>query len=87
MQIDKPFSGPVTVYVRGGVYELDPTLVFLPQDSGTAKSAITCSAYREEKVVLSGGRAIMGWKKAAPRSEVTRPELWSAEISGVKEGE
>ena len=87
MQTGKPLSRPVTVYVRGGVYPLDSTLVFLPQDSGTDKCPITYASYPGEKVVLSGGRAITGWKKATPRSEVTRPELWTAEISGVKQGE
>jgi parallel beta-helix repeat protein len=87
MQTDSPLSKPVTVYVRGGVYPLGSTLVFLPQDSGTAKCPITYAAYPGEKVVLSGGRAITGWKKAAAGGEDHRPELWAAEVPGVKEGE
>ena len=78
---------PVTVYLRGGVYTLSAPLVFLPEDSGTAKCPITYAAYPGEKVVLSGGRAITGWKKAAEGGQDNRPELWTAEVPGVKEGE
>jgi parallel beta-helix repeat protein len=87
IQHGKPLSRPITVYVRGGVYELDRPLVFLPLDSGTDKCPIIYTSYHGEKVVLSGGRAITGWKKVAQPPEVTRPELWTTEIPGVKEGE
>jgi parallel beta-helix repeat protein len=78
---------PVSVYVRGGVYTLNSPLVFQPEDSGTEKSPITYAAYQGEKVVVSGGRAITGWKKATEGEEETGPELWRAEVPGVKEGE
>jgi parallel beta-helix repeat protein len=87
MQAGKPLHQPVTVYVRGGVYTLSAPLVFLPEDSGTAKNPITYAAYPGEKVVLSGGRTITGWKKAAESGEENRPELWTTEVPGVKEGE
>ena len=35
MPARQPLRKPVTVYVRGGVYTLNATLVFLPEDSGT----------------------------------------------------
>ena len=65
LKAQKPLRKPVTVYLRGGVYTLGATVVFLPQDSGTAKCPITYAAYPGEKVVLSGGRAITGWKKSS----------------------
>jgi hypothetical protein len=80
----KPLHKPVTVYVRGGVYTLSAPLVFLPEDSGAAKYPVTYAAYPGEKVVLSGGRTITGWKKAAARGREGRPELWTAHIPGVK---
>jgi parallel beta-helix repeat protein len=80
-------SKPVTVYLRGGVYTLTRPLYFLPEDSGTAKCPITYAAYPGEKAVLSGGRAITGWKKAVAGGPENRPELWMAEVPGVKEGE
>jgi parallel beta-helix repeat protein len=87
MQARKPLHQPVTVYVRGGVYTLSAPLVFLPEDSGTAKCPITYAAYPGEKVVLSGGRTITGWKKAAEGEQDNRPQLWTAEVPAVKEGE
>ena len=65
MQSQGPLTQPVTVYLRGGVYTLSAPLVFLPEDSGTAECPITYAAYPGEKVILSGGRTITGWQKAA----------------------
>ncbi len=81
----QPLRKPVTVHVRGGVYTLSTPLVFLPQDSGTPKAPITYAAYAGEKVTLSGGRAITGWKKAATREDGL--EVWTAQVPGVQEGE
>lgn len=85
MQAHQPLHKPVTVYVRGGVYTLGAPLVFLPEDSGTAKCPITYAAYPGEKVVLSGGHTITGWKKAEASGQENRPELWTAQVPGVKE--
>jgi hypothetical protein len=49
---------PINVYVRAGAYYLDSTLLFTPQDGGTATRPVTYSAYQNEKVILSGGRKI-----------------------------
>ncbi|MGA3325400.1 MAG: right-handed parallel beta-helix repeat-containing protein [Terriglobia bacterium] len=87
MQAGKPLHKPVTVYLRGGVYTLGAPLVFLPEDSGTAKCPITYAAYPGEKVVLSGGRTITGWKKSAASGQDNYPDLWTAQVPGVKEGE
>ncbi len=55
-----PLTSPVTVYVRGGLYELSETLVFKLEDSGTNDYPITYTAYEDEKPVISGGRSISG---------------------------
>ena len=84
-----PLRTPVGIYVRGGVYALSAPLVLLPEDSGTPESPITYASYPSEEVILSGGRVITGWKKApSPAAgQSSRPELWTAEVPGVKEGE
>ena len=88
MQSHGPLTQPVTVYMRAGVYTLSAPLVFLPGDSGTAKCPITYAAYPGEKVVLSGGRAITGWKKAAEGGqEMIARSFGPREVPGVKEGE
>ncbi len=68
------------VEIRGGTYPLTETLTFGPEDSGTEKFSITYAAAPGEKVLLSGGRTITGWKKGTN-------ELWTAEIPEVKAGQ
>src|SRR5262245_52158991 len=51
-----------TVLVRGGTYVLSEPLRFGPEDSGTKENPVVYAAYPGEKPVLSGGRAIAGWK-------------------------
>ena len=85
LQRHEALHQPVTVYMRGGVYTLSAPLVFLPEDSGTVEYPITYAAYPGETVVLSGGRTIAGWKKAAQAGQGN--PLWTVEVPGVKEGE
>ncbi len=71
---------PVTVYLRGGEYELSETLVFTPEDSGTEACPITYRAYEDEEPVLSGGKRIDGqWKKHDEN-------IWVCSLAEVKEG-
>jgi len=54
---------PVTVYLRGGTYELTAPVVFTPADSGTEKAPVTYCAYEGEQVVISGGQKLsLQWK-------------------------
>jgi hypothetical protein len=48
----------VTVFVRGGVYELPVTLQINAEDSGTAAAPIVYRAYRNERPVLTGAHRI-----------------------------
>ncbi|MCC6588237.1 MAG: right-handed parallel beta-helix repeat-containing protein [Bryobacterales bacterium] len=59
-------TGAVTVMVKGGVYRLNETLVLQPQDSD-----VSYVGAPGERPILSGGRVITGWKKAAGN-------LWTA---------
>jgi hypothetical protein len=74
-------GGPVRVIIRGGIYSLDEPLVFGPDDSGTEDRPITYMAQPGEKVVISGGQVITGWKQAADEP------LWTTTVPGVKEGD
>lgn len=87
MHVGKALSKPVTVFVRGGTYMLSAPLEFLPEDSGSANCPITYASYRGEKVIVSGGRTITGWRKATSGREGSHQELWTVEVPGVKEGE
>jgi hypothetical protein len=76
-------GGDVVILVHAGRYELAEPLVFAPEDSGTAESRTIFAAAPGDqgKVVLSGGRAIGGWKAApGPRGE------WVADLPALKDG-
>lgn len=73
-----PLSQPVKIHLRQGVYRLAKPFELRPEDSGTAQAPITYSSYQGERPVLSGGRAITGWRKGAG-------PLWTTTVPGVKE--
>jgi hypothetical protein len=59
-------SGPINVWVRGGTYYLDSALSFTTADGGSATAPVTYSAYRGEKVILSGGiKVTSAWTTAS----------------------
>ena len=75
--------GDVVIFVHAGRYELAEPLVFAPEDSGTAESRTVFAAAPEDqgRVVVSGGRAVAGWKAApGPHGE------WVADLPGLKDG-
>lgn len=72
-------DGTITVYVRGGMYFLDKPLIFTPEDTGTVKTPIKYISYNNEISIISGGKAITGFKQNG--------KLWSVEIPEVKSGE
>ncbi len=82
------FAKPVTVYIRGGQYDLSKPLVFEPADSGTPQDPITYAAYPGETPVISGGREITWWERATDSKLLKQAggELWMARVPEVKEG-
>ena len=72
----------VRVVLRGGIYYLDETLTFGPEDSGVQDAPVVYTAAAGENVVLSGGRRIAGgrWGEANGR------KAWIVDIPEVKEG-
>ncbi|MFP5276872.1 MAG: right-handed parallel beta-helix repeat-containing protein [Acidobacteriota bacterium] len=81
-------NGPVTVYIRGGEYDVSKPLVFEPADSGAPQAPITYAAYPGETPVISGGREISGWKRVKDRKLLAQAggELWMARVPEVKQG-
>jgi len=51
-------TGPLTVFLRDGLYNLKEPFTLTKEDSGTAAAPIVYRAYRDEKPVLIGGRRI-----------------------------
>jgi hypothetical protein len=74
-----PLTEPVMVWFRGGVYRVEKTLDFAPEDSGTEKAPVTYAAAPGERPVISGGRPITGWRRG-------EGGLWKTVVPGVKEG-
>jgi hypothetical protein len=69
----------IVVYLKGGTYELDKTLHYSPRDGGNSQHSVTYAAAAGEKVALSGGRDIHGWKQGDDG-------LWSVDLPEVKSG-
>ncbi len=80
MKSGGPLQQPVTVRLRGGVYQLREPFTLTPQDSGREQCPVSYVAYPGEQPVISGGRAIAGWQRGDG-------ELWTAEIPEVKAGD
>lgn len=59
-----PLNEAVTVNVAAGTYPLAETLVFEPQDSGTAQAPIVYQAAGPARPVFTGGRKISGFTSA-----------------------
>ncbi|MBI2844275.1 MAG: isochorismatase family protein [Armatimonadetes bacterium] len=59
---EKGLIKPIKVVIRAGKYFLNETLDLDGRDSGTKQFPIEWSAYRGEKVTISGGRRITGWR-------------------------
>ena len=62
---DDPDRGkkPITVVISQGTYYLDATLVFTPDDSGSAKAPVTYTAAANADVVISGGMKLdLDWR-------------------------
>jgi len=78
----KGLTRPITVVVRGGVYELSEPLNLTPQDSGTATCPITYMAAPGETVVLRGGRKVRGWERW--RKGIYRADLKAQGLGGVR---
>lgn len=53
----------INIILKGGTYSFYESLLVRPEDSGTPQSPTIISAAESEKVIISGGVKITGWKK------------------------
>ena len=53
----------LTVYLDGGVYQVDEPIIFKPEDSGRDDFQVIYKAIEGEKPVISGGGQINNWEK------------------------
>jgi hypothetical protein len=74
-----PLTQPVRVLVAAGTYPLAETLLFEPQDSGTAEAPILYQAAEGARPVFSGGRKLQGFVAADGG-------LWKVRLPDVQAG-
>jgi len=86
------------VYLRGGRYELNHTLDFDAQDSGSQGHSVIYKAYQKEEPVICGGRRVTGWKpvpgkpyfvakvpvEATGPGKGFAPYFWQLYVGGVR---
>ena len=60
---DNRIQGGITIYMEGGTYAFYEPVFIRPEDSGTKESPTIIRSVGDEKVILSGGISINGWKK------------------------
>ena len=69
---DNRIQGGITIYMEGGTYAFYEPVFIRPEDSGTKESPTTIRSVGDEKVILSGGISINGWKKQG--------KVWVADV-------
>lgn len=60
--IAKGLTENITIFLRGGKYYLDSTLIFRTNDGGNKEYRITYCNYEKEKSFIIGGKPITNWK-------------------------
>ena len=58
---DKTYTGPLTVIIGDGIYEMNSSLVLTPDDSGVNGRPVIYKAGRRANPVFSGGKKITGF--------------------------
>lgn len=69
---DNRIQGGITIYMEGGTYAFYEPVFIRPEDSGTKESPTIICSVGDEKVILSGGISINGWKKQG--------KVWVADV-------
>lgn len=69
---DNRIQGGITIYMEGGKYAFHEPVFIRPEDSGTKESPTIIRSVGDEKVILSGGISIKGWKKQG--------KVWVADV-------
>ncbi|HZG75324.1 MAG TPA: Ig-like domain-containing protein, partial [Paenibacillus sp.] len=62
LQIAGGMTSDVTVYLRGGTYEIESPIQFNEADSGRNGYKVTYTNYPGEQPVISGGDQVSGWQ-------------------------
>ncbi len=75
-------SGNITVFLRGGTYNLKNTVVFGTVDSGTATQVVTYRAFPGETPVITSLVPVTGWSPCPDDPNIMMAPLPAAVTSG-----
>ncbi|HAX95144.1 MAG TPA: peptidase [Prolixibacteraceae bacterium] len=82
--LEKDHGRDIKVYIRGGVYHINQTIVFDNRDSNLHGRDVSYEAYPGEEPVFSAGVEVTGWRKLEipvdGLSEEARKKVWIADI-------
>ncbi len=74
----------VKVYIRGGTYFFERSVIFSGEEFGSGNNRIIFSAYRDEKPVFSAGKIITEWQLAENDlpylPAIAKGKIWAAGI-------
>ncbi len=68
----------IIVYLRGGTYEPEDTIVFTQEDSGTNNHYVIYKNYQNEIPIISGGERIYRW-----RIHDAQKNIWKAKVEST----
>jgi hypothetical protein len=74
-RINAKMSQNITVYLRGGTYSIDKTILFDHRDSGNNGFDVVYKNYLGEVPVISGGKKITGWQLESGNRWNARTEI------------
>ncbi|UKT65425.1 L-rhamnose mutarotase [Pedobacter mucosus] len=84
---DPSVKGGIKIIISEGFYKLHEPLIIRPEDSGTKDDPTQIMSVAGEKVILSGGEKIIGWKKiignvvGLPKESLGK--IWVADIPNL----
>jgi hypothetical protein len=85
--LNKNMAQDIVVYLRGGTYATDQSLVFDARDSGTNGHNIIYKSSPGEKAVISGGQSIAGWERDSGnvwKARTDIPDFRQLYVNGVR---
>lgn len=83
---DPSVSSGARIILNDGRYQLDETVLFRPEDSGTTISPTRIMAAPDAFPVISGGVPVKNWKKAGKVEGLSAPaqgKIWVADVPRI----
>lgn len=74
---------PIRVYLKGGRYFLENSVLFTHEDSGAENAPVTYQAVKGEYPVFTAGRELKNWQPVADRERIFVTDLKTAGITDL----